>query len=653
MKNFLSVKIIILNVLRCIITSLFIAHTSFADEIRANNKLDRVLIGTHYFSNGWPVNFWSTDIKGRLKEDLEQIASLSINTIIVVVPFVGVIDPATKQINRVFLEGLSEISREASRLDLTVMWRLGYMWNAHFGDGHAANKAVLTTATGQQRWQIYCQELGKLAQALGVSLVFVSWEDFWFVDTFTEGNLRLRKEYARLLGYDKYLQEKNKSSRRWEEKSLAVPNRYERSYAEYYEFWNYIFIDRVYEVARRHVSNLSAEIRVDAVAIYDGSPEKRIFWYKNKEHWRGIRSSHLLVYFNPYMGSENNGKPVSPEFAAKSLENVVREVKSIVGNKNIFIDQMIFRDTTPGFERAGRLVDSDIPRFMEKTVDFLKRETVGFSLWSLFDYRHNAVQNPYFSHGLQGWELKLGKLNWVGESQNLTLQEGGRLIQKLDTRYFSEFRGSTANICVGANDYKGVTLILDGIDLPVTVRRINTRYEHCGRARVVNRAILEVNATKSITINAVSVFAVVQSTGFFTVDGQPGLLVTPLRKLIKQLSESKSKPENVVPLFSDKWMAGYFSRRLNIKREDKLLRITTFAPENWPIEPMLRVRIGDVNTTVKCRRGYSEYFIKLPSSHGEHLIEVFSDVTISPGRLGLSNDVRDLSCIVDKLVTHR
>ena len=82
-------------------------------------------------------------------------------------------------------------------------------------------------------------------------------------------------------------------------------------------------------------------------------------------------------------------------------------------------------DNTPGFEKNGRLIESEIPAFIVNSSDVLRRRSKGYGIWTYRDSCDSVVYNAQFGLDEKGW-------NFQGEAY--VMDDGGNKRAYLPSR---------------------------------------------------------------------------------------------------------------------------------------------------------------------------------------------------------------------------
>lgn len=124
------------------------------------------------------------------------------------------------------------------------------------------------------------------------------------------------------------------------------------------------------------------------------------------------------------MGREEDSRITADE-AVRTMDQILGLTQIFNGGKPIFVDQFLFMDNTPGFEKNGRLIESEIPAFIVNSSDVLRRRSKGYGIWTYRDYCDSVVYNAQFGLDEKGW-------NFQGEAY--VMDDGGNKRAYLPSR---------------------------------------------------------------------------------------------------------------------------------------------------------------------------------------------------------------------------
>ncbi len=358
------------------------------------------LRAAHYFGDGWPLNCWSTMSAPQARVDFAQMREDGFNAVILVVPYRGFqITQSPPTYEAYYFELLDALLVEAKRARLFVILRIGYAHHicdqAPLVSGELTRRQ-LTDASYQPPWQDY---LEKLQQALAghhhILHLFLCWEEFWHGFMWmTRMPEMQRRELAGSSGYAESIGVAD----------TVIPQESEPEFAHFHQFANRRLRD-IYMACRKVFPDLGFEFRVDKDPLYnaDGSTS----WLSNDD----MKDSGALrlSYWAPFIGARNEGEKLTAEEAISLLVHSLNEQTEGGQSTGLLIDQFNFIDDTHKYtDTHARLLESQIPAFLDACADLLPRYSVGYGLWAWRDYRQNHLYNPAFRMGLGGWDVLEG-----------------------------------------------------------------------------------------------------------------------------------------------------------------------------------------------------------------------------------------------------
>lgn len=399
-----------------------------------------------YVSDAWVSNFWNTE-SDHMEEELAQIAADGFNSIILVIPWrefqtslvpISYNDYAFKKLDRVM--------RAADAQGLGVELRVGYTWDYYADDASALRfREILRDPTAKEAWRAYAGRLYEIASAYPCFHGgFITWEDFWnyVEDASGFGTGQYSKDEAKKIGYQDYLEkhytldEVNESYRPSEPftsfSDVYIPRRSHYAYKLFYEFYD-AFLTELLEDTQQVFPNLSMEVRldVDPVDSNDGSGGK-----VGVPHYQTFpcgSSSYTSLMYSVSMGRDYNQLLTASE-AIETMNEQLARVRQYNGGKPIFIDQLLYMDETEGFSHNARLHESHRGAFLTGIPATLRNYTNGYAVWTYRNYTNNPVYNSQFALGSRGWEVSKGTTVERNGSNQMKLEAGGKIEQKVGHR---------------------------------------------------------------------------------------------------------------------------------------------------------------------------------------------------------------------------
>lgn len=399
-----------------------------------------------YVSDAWVSNFWNTE-SDHMEEELAQIAADGFNSIILVIPWrefqtslvpISYNDYAFKKLDRVM--------RAADAQGLGVELRVGYTWDYYADDASALRfREILRDPMAKEAWRAYAGRLYEIASAYpSFHGGFITWEDFWnyVEDASGFGTGQYSKDEAKKIGYQDYLEkhytldEVNESYRPSEPftsfSDVYIPRRSHYAYKLFYEFYD-AFLTELLEDTQQVFPNLSMEVRldVDPVDSNDGSGGK-----VGVPHYQTFpcgSSSYTSLMYSVSMGRDYNQLLTASE-AIETMNEQLARVRQYNGGKPIFIDQLLYMDETEGFSHNARLHESHRGAFLTGIPATLRNYTNGYAVWTYRNYTNNPVYNSQFALGSRGWEVSKGTTVERNGSNQMKLEAGGKIEQKVGHR---------------------------------------------------------------------------------------------------------------------------------------------------------------------------------------------------------------------------
>ena len=223
---------------------------------------DDYVRATHYFGDGWALNFLQVVDNDSLRRDFEQIREDGFNTVIIVVPWRGFqVDHYAPEYDPFYVEQLHRVMSAAQNARLAVIVRISYahqILDVQPLSGLTMMQRLLTDPDTQAAWLDYCETVYRICSGYGCfRQCFLSWEEFWHA--FWRWQLykpEFRVELADEIGFSQYLSEQGIDD------ITCIPRPEEPEYDVFHGFVNHR-IRQMHALASSRVPGLGIEIRVD------------------------------------------------------------------------------------------------------------------------------------------------------------------------------------------------------------------------------------------------------------------------------------------------------------------------------------------------------------------------------------------------------
>ncbi|MDR9454006.1 MAG: hypothetical protein RI542_08775 [Wenzhouxiangella sp.] len=606
----------------------------------------------HWFGDGWPVNFWNTDLEAVARSDFQKIKDDGFNTIVFLVPWPGFAPDATSgELNEVRIQRLEELMRLAHEFGLMSILRVSYAWDALDDQSARRLESLWLDDSVYEGWLSYLESLWREVNDVpGLQFGFFSWEDLWAITSVADADLSHRQLIGSQLEFDRWVRSRYSEGDLREDfdvtsdEPLPIPHRRERAFALFLEYINEAWIERYFKPAQEKFPKLSMEIRIDSDPIYDG--DERVDWFHHTDAWELPGAEWVTLYWSPAMGGRNEGESLAPEEGVSRLESWLDRVAEHAGPKHIFIGQFLVEDFTPGYELNGKLQRDQVGRFLKLAAPVLNTQASGIGLWTWKDYGHDAVPNPQFFAGSASWS---SSSDAVFDDNGVRLSDGQRLKLALDLYdYHAPGGPDQATLCVKAKSavaerssltiYSGDSIVSSEL-ADFNLDDVETR--HCVEHTTDNLSF-EFQADGSLTLTEVSSIGFLQISGMRNVDRRPKSVARDYRALNRKLER---RPKMLQPLHQDGWMGKYWSEVLNIPQDSEGFLLRTHLPDDWPVDPNLTVVIdGEFQGTRPCVANGRYRFSRAKFQRKLDVVEitVHADAVHSP-----PEDQRSLACVLD------
>lgn len=498
-----------------------------------------------YYSDDWVINFWNSE-SVHMDEELARIAADGFNSIILAVPWrefqpetapVSYEDYAWKKLDRVM--------EEAGKHGLGVILRVGYTWD------YALPESVLPRYEGllydpqlKAAWLSYAERLYSQASSHeNFCGGFLTWEDFW---NFTENAGNYGKgisgcRMAKRCGYTDYVREKYTLEQLGEYYGTAFES-YEQiwlpekdSYGRrlFYEFYD-SFLTELLEETQEVFPDLSMEVRLDAdpVKREDGTLE-------GVPHWStfgcGAASCTGIMYSVP-MGFPNEGELVTAGQALQMAPVFLDQVRRYNGNKPVYVDQFLFTDNTPGFEKNARLRPEEKNTYLAGMGELFRTMTMGYGVWTYRDYGDNKLYNSQFALGLRGWSFTGGAYAEEGtDGKEAVLTSGSSISQRVRGRITGR-TGTDIRVRFSLEGDDGSTVSVRAGDRIQTIRAGERRTEELVfEDETAEQLTIFCNGGGSVRVDNLSLYTFVTEGDIYHMDGSEGGCAEGIRQLNRRL----------------------------------------------------------------------------------------------------------------------
>lgn len=491
-----------------------------------------------YFSDEWAINFWNSE-DDHLEEELDQIAADGFNSIILVIPwreFQPKLDPVTY--NAYPFEKLNRIMKAAEEKGLWVSLRVGYTWD-YYDDGTDVRerfRQLLYDETVQAAWDEYVARIYETVSVYpNFYGGFLTWEDFWSFTYFAKelGNTEEGIRQAKLSGYTRYVSEHytlEQVSELYGEDmagfdALYLPEASQPALCLLYEFfdqWLNTFLAHNQEI----FPDLSMEVRMDSDLVYDLSGE--MYWYSHSATYACEDAPYVALMYGVPIGHINEGERLTVEEALPTSQAVLDSVLQHTEGKKLYIEQFLYMDNTPGFEKNAQLQDDLVDDYILAMADLLKDRIMGYGVWTYLNYGNNLLYNPQFALGDAGWELSGGaEVAEQNGSKQVFLPAGGRLYNGVSSEgsqtyiRFTVDGEETAEITVMFGD-ETQTVMAGGGEVTELI------FSRGGSG-------LAFTSDRPCYIDNVKVYTRVQEGQLYTMDGEEGSCIAAIRRFNKKL----------------------------------------------------------------------------------------------------------------------
>lgn len=414
-------------------------------QAAVSEKPPAYLKSVTYVSDAWVINFWNTE-SDHMDEELAQIAADGFNSIILVIPW-REFQPGTDPVsyNPYAFDKLDRVMRAAEDHGLWVELRVSYTWD-YYGEEESRLRfrEMLGDEKLERAWLDYVEKLYVTASSYpNFHGGFITWEDFWnyMEDSTHFGTGQESRDEADRIGFTDYLERYYTLEEVMEYyqtvkpftsyQDVHMPQKASPAYKLLFEFYDDYLI-RLLHDAQQVFPNLSMEVRldVDPVSGKDGG-------MVGAHHFRTFpcgNSPHTSLMYSVAMGQENRGEEISAATALAAMDSQLNVVKMYNGGKPIYIEQLLYTDSTEAFSHNARLAEPEVNLFITSLPDILQKYTNGYGVWSYWNYTNNPVYNSQFALDGRGWDTSRAKAVERDGSRQMQIGSYGRIEQKIGSR---------------------------------------------------------------------------------------------------------------------------------------------------------------------------------------------------------------------------
>lgn len=505
------------------------------------------LKAVHYYSDTWPVVFWSAYEKGKVIKDFERIKKDGFNTIILIIPWrgfeVNFDDEKTVSDQRLY-QRLSWLLKQIDAFDFNIIMRIGYAFN--FSSSTNIGRVdlctnIYTEPKALKQWNHYLHNLASVSRPYmhRIRTVMLSWEDFWCPhNIFPLRNKAERLKLAQSMEYAQWLDVQSQvdfvSKPEADSDSLMVPVKTSSEYYWYYRFIDELFNQRILKTAKNVFPMASVEVRVDKVLINTGEGNK---WFSHDLY---LSDTNLrATYWAPFWGAKNQGEKLNLHEVMNSFEYFLKEISNQGQSINHIIGQFNFKDNTPHFKHNAVIVESQITSFLKKAAPLLKKYSKGYGLWTYRDYRDNAIYNASFELGLSGWDV-VGEAQVVKtESENkLYLAKGSSISQTYnpERQHTMPESYSQLNFCVHSEGQGRIKLMSRTESYEFNIKAGESCHGFSSKELTSDHVItLTLQALDNLNIDEIVLYGFVQKLGVYDFRGNPGPYLQAIQDMNKEL----------------------------------------------------------------------------------------------------------------------
>ena len=503
-----------------------------------------------YYSDDWVVNFWNSE-SPNMDQELAQIAKDGFNSIILALPW-REFQPQTSPVsyNSYAWKKLDKVMKAAENNGLWVELRVGYTWDYYSQESVLPRyQGLLYQESTKEAWLDYAKTVYEKASSHpNFYGGFLTWEDFWnFVDSagsMGRGSTSIRM--AEIVGYQDYMIEHYKLEEVQEYygtelksfDDIYLPPREDKAFLCFYQFYD-DFLNRLLADTQTVFPEISMEVRLDVDPVTDGDGG-----VVGADHYSTFpcgTAPYTSLMFGTSMGQMNEGEVVSAESVLGHLNNFLDLASFFSGGKPLYVDQLLFMDTTEEFGHNAQIDADQRPEFLSSLGPVLKAKTMGYGIWTYRNYTNNLVFNSQF--GLDGKEWTLGRgssiVNRKSNKMAKLSGKGSQISQNIGTRGGSR-QNKNIRVRLRADSESLSTVI-------VTLGNVSKLVNVKGDTQVdldfgpLNFTKITIACDDEVYIDNVNVFTYEQDGQLYSLDGEELSCIEAVRELNDSLDQPVDK----------------------------------------------------------------------------------------------------------------
>lgn len=498
-----------------------------------------------YFSDVWPMNFWSGE-GVNMDAEMEQIAADGFNSLILLIPW-REFQPRTNPVsyNNYAWKRLDEVMEAARRHGLWVTFRVGYVWDYYDVSSSLYRfEELLYKQEAMDAWKAYVEKLYQTASAHpNFYGGFLTWEDCWgLLDiASSQGSGSNGAQYAKKIGFQQFVRERYtlQEVKRYYNNEISsydqvyAPGRNLPAYKLMLEYYD-DFLIRLLSVSQSVFPDMSLEVRLDMdpVPALSGGMEG----FTHDTTYSCLESSYTSVMYSVSMGQNNEGELITAENAVGVADEILGGLQAKNGGKRLYVEQFLYMDATPEFSHNAQLIESEKPVFIRSMAPVLKARSLGYGVWTYRNYVDNMIYNPQFGLGVTGWRFT-GNCK-VRERENGNKQAyldgaGGTISPKI-THLLSAYAGKDiyVNLVAESQEPAVLRVSLDNVVKTVNVHgvtEVKLKFPSNGGGNLV------ISSDREMFVDDVKAYTYMQDGQLYDTEGNPLSCIEAIRDLNAQL----------------------------------------------------------------------------------------------------------------------
>jgi len=392
-------------------------------------------IGTHYFFDESPLNFWGNLSFNRIDRGIDYLVKNNFNSLFLLIPwgeFIG------DEKDNFYVQDYCDkfyryIVNSCSKKNIKLYIRLGYLWEARSvgSNTYERYRDFFIVDKHKESLKFLADYLFMVQRDGGPNIkYFFSWEDlYWPIfHNWRNQNQQQRIVLAEKSGFLDYI----KLIKNDNLKLNSIPELNTEETLLFCQFYDAVIHNKFFEIVRSAGISIGFEYRVDSDHIFNKQIDGKdyaVYYHWNRSHYS---INEKYIYFH-----QNFGGPMEKNLTAQqSFSQFQWSIRTyspmyLHNEYPLIIDQFNYIDNTESDWAEAK--QEQLENFFKLANNFSQRQNISIALWSAIDWTNNIIFNGSFSNGLLGWRISKNSDNEILQNdQSINLGLGESIEQTLN-----------------------------------------------------------------------------------------------------------------------------------------------------------------------------------------------------------------------------